>query len=154
MDILTGFTVVIIIFAFVWMGYPQQFKEELMQWLAERFSTPVVTFILWTRKHKRKKVAMVSGVIPTRSKKTRQVRKYTNKSGVTFKVGDIVKLSKTAFTVKDLMPPTSLLGRRAVKGKITSLFNDVKDLVLVEPKLGGFSTWDVNDLELLEKLSK
>jgi hypothetical protein len=82
-----------------------------------------------------------------RSKKTKIVREYKNRQGITFRIGDTVSLTRKAFQVHDPTPPTKLLtGKRIVQGKIVSLFPDVEGLALVEPKLGGFHTWDVNDL--------
>ena len=87
-------------------------------------------------------------VVTVRSKKTRVITEYKNKFGVTFKEGDRVMLSKKAFVTKDPTPP-QFLGQPVTRGKIVSLFPDWAGLVIVEPRLGGYSTWNVNDLEKL-----
>jgi hypothetical protein len=85
----------------------------------------------------------------TRSSKTKTPTSYTNKKNVVFHSGDTVKLTEKAFQTNDASLPT-FAGRRITKGKITSLLADVKGLVVVEPRLGGFYTWNVDDLEKVE----
>jgi hypothetical protein len=68
-----------------------------------------------------------------------------NKAGVVFGLGDTVRLTQQAFQVQDPIPPTRL-GRRITKGKITMFLNGEPGWALVEPKLGGFHTWNVDDL--------
>ena len=74
---------------------------------------------------------------------------YKNKFGQAFKLGDTVGLKKRAFRVKDPRQPL-FAGNPIRKGKITAILQDAKGLVIVEPRLGGFNSWDVNDLKKIE----
>lgn len=97
----------------------------------------------------RKKGSMTSRDNPKiehRSKKTRQVASCKDQAGTVFKVGDVVSLRRGAFRTNDPAPPL-FLGQRVMKGKIEALFPDVKGLVLVLPRLGGYWSWDVNELK-------
>lgn len=84
--------------------------------------------------------------LKTRSVRNKQPAEYKNKAGSAFRKGDCVRLTYGAFTTRDPAPPT-YAGKRIMRAIIVSLFSDVKGLVLVEPKLGGYHTWDVDDLE-------
>lgn len=140
MDPITGATILIVGYLFVWLATPKDIKEELFLWLTK---IPKLPFT------QRKKVPMVKGVLRVRSKKTKVVRQYTNNSGVKFHVGDEVKLSEKALTTMDPFRHT-FAGRPVTRGKIVSLFSDVTGLTIVEPKLGGFHTWHVDDLKKIQ----
>ena len=77
------------------------------------------------------------------------VTQYKNKFGRVFQVGDTVELKHKAFKVKDPRQPL-FAGSPVHKGKITSLLPEVKGLVIVEPRLGGFHSWSVEDLKRVE----
>ena len=90
--------------------------------------------------------------IQKRSNKTKEVNLYRNRKGVAFHCGDRVILTRKAlanYSVK----PALFAGRVVTEGKIVSLFTDVCGLVFVEPRLGGYHTWDVNDL-IIVRLAK
>jgi len=89
----------------------------------------------------------------SRSRKTTAISSAKNKTGIVFKVGDKVQLTKKA--AKSYANPIPMLqafyaGRPVRVAKIVSFFPDVKGLAHVVPKLGGYWSWDVNDLEKVE----
>lgn len=81
-----------------------------------------------------------------RSRKTRVVDCYKAQDGTVFQLGDTVKLNRQAFWTVDPSPPL-FLGKRITKGKIEALLPDCPGLVLITPRLGGYWTWDVNELK-------
>lgn len=78
-----------------------------------------------------------------RKKTTKRILQCRNKTGETFSVGDVVTLNSRAiktYASHDILPmPTT----------IDSFFNDIKDLALLTRPIGGYHTWDVNDLTLI-----
>ena len=74
------------------------------------------------------------------------VRQFKNNLGVTFHAGDTVKLTYKAFKTYDDEAP-GFAGRILNYSKIASLLSDTKGTVALEQRLGGFYTWNVNDLE-------
>jgi hypothetical protein len=126
-----------VLFLLAWLLLPQSFREELLQFVLQQFFP------------RRKEASMKKqeGVFVARSKRTKVVKEYKNSSGVAFRRGDIVRLNgRTAFVTEDPMPAL-FLGRRITQGKIVSLLPDIKGYVQVEPRLGGYWTWHVDDLK-------
>ena len=75
------------------------------------------------------------------------VQQYKNKSGVMFKVGSQVQLKPKALKLFRKTDGELFAGREVSKARIAYLFPETKGLVRLEQKLGGYWTWDVNDLE-------
>ena len=73
--------------------------------------------------------------------------KYMNKAKVIFSPGDKVKLTKKALVAAVNPEPALFAGQPIKDSVVVSLFPDVKGLVLLRQKLGGYWTWDVDDLE-------
>lgn len=82
-----------------------------------------------------------------KSKRTREKTVYINKDGVSFSPGDYVQLKPKTLKLFHRTDGDLFAGREIVKSQIVYLFPDIKGFVRVLKKLGGYWTWDVNDLE-------
>lgn len=86
-----------------------------------------------------------------KKKPRRYVTQYKNKAGILFSEGDRVRLSSRAKQLHEkvqMQQNTPLYaGRRIVQTRIAYLFPDIKGLVRLEVRLGGYWTWSVDDLE-------
>lgn len=95
-------------------------------------------------------VGKKSKVTPVRGhtrKYKRPVTEYKNKAGVTFKAGDRVGLTSKAFNTYQKSDDPTFAGQAVRTARISTLLPDVKGLVQLATRLGGYWTWDVNDLE-------
>jgi hypothetical protein len=103
------------------------------------------------RKGKKSKVTPAGKLARKVYKK--MVNEYKNKAGVVFQVGDVVALNKDALTwfkTKDDM----FAGVPVINSPIYTLLPDVKGTVVLKRQLGGYWTWDVNDLVIVRKASQ
>ena len=71
---------------------------------------------------------------------------FRNERGQIVKAGDTVQLTRRAFQTH-VQNREQFAGTSIMKTKVASVFGDIKGLVLLEQRLGGYWTWDVNDLE-------
>jgi len=78
------------------------------------------------------------------------VVRYMNKAKVAFGVGNRVRLKPAALKLFKKTEGELFAGREILQARIAYLFPDVKGLVRVETRLGGYWTWDVDDLEIIE----
>ena len=72
---------------------------------------------------------------------------YLNRKRVLFRVDDRVRLNSRALVSYRKQEGEFFAGREIKQTRIKYLFPDVKGLVRLETRLGGYWTWDVNDLE-------
>lgn len=91
---------------------------------------------------------IMSSVVPA-VKPERRPGSYTNKAGVEFRVGDRVQLRPKTFKTIDPNPP-EFAGRRITQTTIRALFSDIQGGVVLKVRLGGFWSWNVDDLEKVE----
>lgn len=79
--------------------------------------------------------------------KKRPVRVYKNKKGEEFCVGSLVRLGDNAFPIPEnlLRVVPMFAGKPTKKAKVVSL-GTTKGIVFVSPKLGGYHSWDVEEL--------
>lgn len=80
-----------------------------------------------------------------KGRRLKQVSSYKNGKGVEFCLGDKVGLTPEAINTHHFDTTDKFLLRRN-KARIVYLFPDVKGLVRMEPKLGDYWTWFVDDL--------
>lgn len=98
---------------------------------------------------------IIIGVIMAKTakpKKVREVNSYTSKAGVEFKVEDKVKLNSKATRLHPKVEQQQtdvkmFAGIKVNTARVEYIFPDIKGLVRLSNKLGGYWTWDVNDLE-------
>lgn len=86
----------------------------------------------------------------SKTKSLKPVTVYVDKKNTEFKVGDRVRLKAGTMNLYKKTEGETLVGLPITETRIRSLFNDVKGLVLLEARLGGYWTWDVNELEKVE----
>ena len=80
-----------------------------------------------------------------------QVTAYRNKRNQIIKAGDTVRLTSSAFKTHSHNQNQELFGGIPItKAQVRSVFKDVKGLVLLKQRLGGYWTWNVEDLEKVE----
>ena len=99
-------------------------------------------------------IGVIMATAMTLKGKTVESRKvptvYVNKQKVPFVVGDRVRLKSTALSLFRKTEGETFVGHTITQTRIKSLFHDVRGLVRLETRLGGYWTWDVNDLEKVE----
>lgn len=119
-----------------------------MKQLIIQFNTLVVEAIMAKVKDKRKKKVTPKGKELARRVYKQMVSEYRNKKGVAFKVGDKVGLTARALVLyKRMEGDATFAGNLIETTRIFTLLPDVRGQVVLEQKLGGYWTWDVNDLE-------
>lgn len=89
---------------------------------------------------------------PVTTQQPRAVKSYKNKAGVAFETGDVIYLKKGVLTLFKKSEQPVFAGKNIMIATVDYLFPDVKGLVRLNVKLGGYWTWDVNDLEKVEKV--
>jgi len=75
---------------------------------------------------------------------------YLNRSKILFRMNDRVRLNKKALVLYKKLEGELFAGREIKQTRIKYLFPDVKGLVRLETRLGGYWTWSVDDLEKAE----
>jgi hypothetical protein len=103
-----------------------------------------------------KEVLMVNKIASTERKLkdrvySKRVYSYTSAFKETFKVGDLVELRPRALVLYKKLEGEVFAGRLVTQTRIKSLFPDIRGLVRLEKRLGGYWTWSVNDLELVSR---
>jgi len=76
-------------------------------------------------------------------------KKYKNKAGQEFETGTRVRLTKKALSLFRTTDDKAYAGKGITVTAVGYVFPDIKGLVRLEDKVGGYWTWDVNDLEVV-----
>lgn len=87
-----------------------------------------------------------------KNKKKKRVTRFKNGLGMVFTSGTRVRLNRKAYTsfVAPMIPAEEVFAGYTVREAIVKdLLPDTKGLVLLATRLGGYWTWNVDDLEVI-----